>query len=315
MNRGKRVAGYFWRVLPLLLLLGTAGLAAAQERTIPLADYRAQLAQALAAVVAGEPPPDLWRSAPTVALPSGATIQPRPLYTQESDAQTAQARLAAAVEQLDLSADDNSASRLAQLDAVAARLDLLQPSLWERFVRWLWDLIRRLLPERSPIAGGALGTLAGTVTGWAVIAVGGLLLILLLSYWLRRLLGEMLGGRDGNDPLALGDALPASAAQARSQASLLAESGNYREAVRRLYLAALLRLRERELIRFESSQTNREVLAGIPRSSPARGHLEPVVETFDRVWYGVQEPDAQTFAAYSRQIDALLDGQPEASRG
>jgi len=315
MKTAKSLVGSFGPLLLLLLLLGTAGLTAAQEQPLSLADYRARLAQALDDLAAGDPPPDLWDSAPSVALPSGAEIQPHPLYTEESDPQTAKARLTAAVEKIDLSANDNSAARLAQLEAVAARLDLLQPSLWERFVRWLWDLIRRLLPERGPSVGGGLGGLVGTVTGWAVIAVGGLLGVLLFSYWLRRLLGGVLGGRAGDDPLALGDELPASAAQARSQAGLLAESGNYREAVRRLYLAALLRLRERELIRFESSQTNREVLAAIPPSSPARGHLEPVVETFDRVWYGVQEPDAQTFAAYSQEIDALLDGQPEVGRG
>ena len=65
-------------------------------------------------------------------------------------------------------------------------------------------------------------------------------------------------------------------------------------------------LAERGLIRFERSLTNREVLARVDASAPARAHLSPVVETFDRVWYGEREPDEATFHVYSQEIDALL---------
>jgi hypothetical protein len=30
-----------------------------------------------------------------------------------------------------------------------------------------------------------------------------------------------------------------------------------------------------------------------------------VVDTFDDVWYGVHEPDAHTYAGYTRSIDEL----------
>lgn len=311
VNRVRRIAKC---ILAGLLIVGVSLSAAqAQGPGISLADYRARLAQALIDLNEGGDhrlPPF-----PPVALASGQSVRPAPLYRPESEADVASARLTTAISQLDLSANDNSPARLALLDRVAERLDLLQPSLWERFLRWLRSWIDRLLPDRGPSTGTGLGRGVTTLVGWLVIGGGGLLLVLLLGYWLRHLLGGLLSAQYRDKTEAGEDGLPASAAQARQQASQMAESGNYREAVRRLYLAALLRLRERELIRFDSSLTNQEVLARMQSNAPARAHLEPVVDTFDRVWYGEQEPDAQTFERYSREIDALLQERAEVGRG
>ncbi len=308
----------FPALLTLLLVagIGVAG-SQAQQRPISLADYRAELAAALDGLQRDDSPP--LPSAP-VLLPSGDTMTPAPLFSPETDKSAAQARLATSIEQIDLSANDNTAVRLAALERVIDRLDISQASLWDRFLRWLWDWLDRLLPQTSPIAGGALGGAAITLVGWVAIAGATLLLVLLLGYWLRRLLAGVLTGQNSDNPLGGPDGLPASASQARQQASQLADDGNYREAVRRLYLAALLRLRELGLIRFDTSLTNREVLARMNPSAPARAHLEPVVETFDRVWYGEQEPDKTAFDTYSREIDALLSqtelaGNREVRRG
>jgi len=296
-------------------VIGLAGVTArAQQSTISLADYRTRLAEALKSLEQGGAVADALPPSPPVQFSSGQTILPTPLFAGNSKPAVASARLSTAIQQIDLSAQDNTAARLAQLEKVAERLDLLQPSLWERFLRWLADWLDRLLPDNSPLAGGVLGNAATTLVGWVVIGLGAALLILLLSYWLRRLLAGMLTGRDGGDPLAGADDLPATSGQARQQASQQAQSGNYREAVRRLYLAAILRLAERGLIRFERSLTNREVLARVDASAPARAHLAPVVETFDRVWYGEQEPDEATFHVYSQEIDALLREGTEAGR-
>ena len=313
VNRIRSIAKY---ILAGLLVVGVSFSAAqAQGSGISLADYRARLAQALIDLNGGGDPALALPPIPPVALASGDSVYPAPLFSAESEADIASARLTTAISQLDLSANDNTAARLAQLDRVAERLDLLQPSLWERFLRWLWGWIDRLLPDRSPSTGSGLGRGLTTLVGWLVIVGAGLLLILLLGYWLRHLLGGLLRGHTINEAVTGEDGLPASAAQARQQASQMAESGNYREAVRRLYLAALLRLREREIIRFDSSLTNQEVLARMQSNAPARAHLEPVVDTFDRVWYGVQEPDAQTFERYSREIDALLQERTGVGRG
>lgn len=300
-------------IVAALLLVGLWTAAAqAQSQPVSLDEYRAILADALAVIAQGRTPDARTISLPPVYLPGGGQVEPAPLIHDEDDPSVAGERLTAAIEQLDLSVNDNQAVRLAQLEAVSARLDLLQPSLWERFLRWLTDWIDRLLPDRSPIAGGAVGQGALNLVGWLGAIGAALLLALLLSFWLRRLLAGMLSGTDATSGQAGADALPTSSAQAREQATQLAQAGSYREAVRRLYLSALLRLAERELIRYDPSHTNREVLSRVENSPSTRAHLEPVVETFDRVWYGEREPDAETFNAYSREIDALLHETPEA---
>ncbi len=316
LRRVNRIRSILKYILAALFIAGVSFVAAqAQGNGISLADYRAGLAQALIDLNSGGDPGLALSPIPPVVLPSGESVQPAPLFPAEIEPGAASARLVIAIEQLDLSANDDSAARLAQLDRVAERLDLLQPSLWEGFLRWLRGWIDRLLPDVSPVAGAGIGRGVTTLVGWLVIGGGGLLLVLLLGYWLRHLLGGLLRGQYSSEASVGEDGLPATAAQARQQASQMAESGNYREAVRRLYLAALLRLREREIIRFDSSLTNQEVLARMQSNAPARAHLEPVVDTFDRVWYGEQEPDAQTFERYSREIDALLQERAGVSRG
>ena len=84
-----------------------------------------------------------------------------------------------------------------------------------------------------------------------------------------------------------------------------AAGGDYRNAVRNLYLAALLTLEQNGLVPLDRSLTNREVLRRIPPSHPVAGRMQPVVETFDEVWYGVHEPDDQTYRQYTQEIDAL----------
>lgn len=294
----------------LLIALCVAG-AEAQTAPISLDDYRALLQSAQETLARSAGPLQESPPLPPVRLSAGDTVQPHPLFTADDGPEAATARLAAAIDQLDLSGGDNLPARMAQLESVASRLDLLQPSLMERFLRWLSDWWERLVGDWEPFGGSAMGQGALTALGWAGVIAALLLLIVLLSYWLRRLLNSLLAGAERARSADGIDNLPATATEARQQANELAQAGSYREAVRRLYLAALLRLAERELIRFDPSQTNREVLARVEQTAPARSHLEPVVETFDRVWYGEREPDEETFRSYSREIDALLQEPAE----
>jgi hypothetical protein len=72
------------------------------------------------------------------------------------------------------------------------------------------------------------------------------------------------------------------------QADDLEAQGRYREAVRALYLACLLRFDEALVARFDRGQTNWEHLARIEASprKPARIDFRSPTQLFDRVWYG-----------------------------
>lgn len=73
-------------------------------------------------------------------------------------------------------------------------------------------------------------------------------------------------------------------------ADQLEREGRYREGVRCLYLACLLRCDEAGVARFQRSETNWEHLARIHRSSqrPPELDLRGSTSLFDRVWYGHQ---------------------------
>jgi hypothetical protein len=161
-----------------------------------------------------------------------------------------------------------------------------------------------LLPDAQPGANAGWLSLLVQALPWLVTLIVVAAILWLLSYWLQRFLATFVS--DARIAELVGDDdLPATAAEARQQARVAAQSGLYRHAVRRLYLAALLQLSERDLISYERSLTNREVLIRVPDDSPIRPHLEPVVATFDQVWYGVREPDQATFNAYEQEIDTL----------
>ena len=284
--------------------------------TATLVDYGAALdtAQALLATPqddAGALTAARAQLAPFVAiqLPSGDAVAIQPLLGDSDTPLTrlaAQTRIWTAREQLRRAAGDQTASRLALLDPIWQLPEFTRgETLGERFMRWLSELLDRLLPDwqPNPVAQQTTAT-AAELTGWMIAGIGVLVLAWLLSLWLRRLLGRFVADAAVELP-EHSDDLPRTPAEARARADALARTGAYRDAVRNLYLAALLSLERRRLVSADRSLTNREVLAQVPAENAIRPYLHPVVDTFDAVWYGVQEPDAATFAGYATQIDGL----------
>jgi hypothetical protein len=208
--------------------------------------------------------------------------------------------------QLQAASGDDTAARLAALSAVLAGPQFVAgDSWWDIFLRWLVEWLDRILPEST---GSPMTTAAGGAAGdilWMVVGIGGAAaLVLLLAWWLRGFLGSFIGDAQATADSEAGD-LPQTPAEARRRAAELAASGDYRDAVRNLYLSALLTLEQNGVAPADRSLTNRELLRRVQAGHPVRPHLQPVVETFDDVWYGVHEPDSQTYSAYTHSIDEL----------
>jgi hypothetical protein len=299
-------------VLACVMVIPVRGQGEAAAST--LADYRAALAEARAIVAGGgdgavDKARAVLAGVDTVALATGETIALAPVLGDAGTAlppATAQARLDLLLAQLDAAAHDDLAARLAVLGDVLQRPEFTQTlSPLDRFWRWLSEQVNRFLPERDPTPAGTPGaSLLAEFVGWGAIVAGAVAIIWLLSYWLRGLVLGMVADADARRT-QVADDLPQTPGEARRRADTLAQSGNYREAVRNLYLSALLTLEQHGLVTTDRSLTNREVLARVPADHPIRPHFKPVVETFDDVWYGVHEPDQGTFGTYSRAIDEL----------
>ncbi|MEO8084895.1 MAG: DUF4129 domain-containing protein, partial [Ardenticatenales bacterium] len=230
---------------------------------------------------------------------AGATPPPFTSPTADEPAALA-ARLAIVRDELDASATDQSAAREAALDTVLADAAFRdRRSLWERAAAWVTERVKRWWGDRSlPEGTGATALRLGQLIGWAVA----LAVIAVTGLWIARTLaGLTVDARTG----AGSDALPATPSEARARAEAHAARGDYRAAVRQLYLAALLVLESNGLLRADRSRTNHEQLAAVGGGPAVAAEMAAVVDTFDRVWYGVTVPDAVTFRAYAEAIHDL----------
>ncbi len=84
----------------------------------------------------------------------------------------------------------------------------------------------------------------------------------------------------------------------RGEADRCAETGQFREAVRYLYLSLLLFLDRRELIRFRMSKTNREYLRELKNSGACREGFADMVAVFERKWYGMEACDGDDYRRF-----------------
>jgi hypothetical protein len=218
------------------------------------------------------------------------------------------ARLGALIDARALPASSAPADALERLDRLLAappfdrpddRPELQTPQWLVDFFAWLEQLIETIL---RPLEVEVVPPVAADVIAWAVILTGialvlGVILYLLIN--LRRgIVRDVRIATEGDDPVP-------TASEAFDQASVLARDGDYRAAVRSLYLSALLWLDERDLLRYNRALTNREYLERARGNPVLLARLTPVIETFDQIWYGHMPVDASSFAAYRQQIEAL----------
>jgi hypothetical protein len=92
---------------------------------------------------------------------------------------------------------------------------------------------------------------------------------------------------------------------AMQRAQSLSSQGDHRNAIRYLYLSSLLVLDERGLLRYDRSKTNREYLRSISARPELSSHLGSVIDVFDRVWYGFETVDEDTFQSYTKHVERL----------
>lgn len=184
-----------------------------------------------------------------------------------------------------------------RLETILARREFqpVQPSVWDRLARWLLEWFARILDAPGVSTVGSLAQ-------WVLAIGSGIVVVGVLLFFLRGLRRNVVEGEAAE---TLAGEIPRHAAEAQQRAANAASSGDFREAMRLLYLAALLHLDEVGLLRFDRALTNREVLASVAADAPLRRQLAPVVSQFDRVWYGHAPFGQQEFEVAAEQLDAL----------
>lgn len=307
-----------WWALGLLLLvalLGRAGSAVAQNPPTTAAAYWQLLRELHAAL--GSPAGDVEAAAQqlaavtTVVWPDGreTPVDHRELLADlaaaDGDRERAAARVAAllAWETAAALPPADDAAALAALQRILDRPEFrtAEPNALQRFWRdlrlWLaerfFDLLRLLDAAPGPLS-------------WQVVIIGSLALGALLLYWARALRRQFAP----DDALTLTAVdRPLSGRSAWEQGQAAAQAGDRRAAVRLLYLAALLALDERGVLRYDRARTNREVLRAVRPTAELHQLLQPIVADFDRVWYGFEALSGDEFEQFNRRVAQLLARQ------
>jgi hypothetical protein len=168
---------------------------------------------------------------------------------------------------------------------------------------WIDRLKQRVIEFIASLLGRLFGSSAfpavTRVVVWALVAVAVAVLAVMAFRMLRR-------SARFDSILPPMPPVPAKksgswAAEARAAAG----QGNWREAVRCAYWAAISLLEERGLWRPDRARTPREYLGLLPASDPNRSALTALTRRFEVVWYGYQEAGEEIFAQTMAELERL----------
>ncbi len=173
----------------------------------------------------------------------------------------------------------------------------------EEFLRQIYEFLMRLLPRGS---GGAVPTIGGipAIGFGAVLAV---VLILFVGFMIWRF-GVARKVRKKAGGLLEEDEPDRTADEWLQQADLLTRNGDYRKAIRSLYLACLVRFDDANVAVFNRGETNWEHLHRIMASpkKPAGLDFRPPTKSFDLFWYGYAPCSAEDVAEFRKVYESLL---------
>lgn len=185
---------------------------------------------------------------------------------------------------------------------------------WRALVDWL---LRPFRPRRADLEGsGGTGWIATTnVLLLALIAaVASTIVVLLMRRRRRKATARATSLPLPAQPEPADDAAAAQLPEDlwRSRAAALAAAGDFRQAVRALYLGSLSFLASRDAISLARFKSNRDYAREIARRLRDRPDLPPLfadsVLAFERVWYGRHEAGAETLDRLGGNLDRLKSG-------
>lgn len=179
------------------------------------------------------------------------------------------------------------------------------------FFEWLFK--RETKPTKTPeldLPSGSMGAANAVIVGAVVLVVVALLFILIRSVKLKDKASAVEDEHNGltQQPLAH-DAMSALSKPSETWAGLadeLAARGEYREAIRHLYLALLSRLHRDGVIDYDPTFSNWEYLFAFKGSSAAKTAFKELTRRFDFAWYGKLGVDALAWSMFRQITEPLL---------
>jgi hypothetical protein len=184
-------------------------------------------------------------------------------------------------------------------------------SLLSRFLRWLFGRKPPKEPEEfsgcgfegspsasSGLGGGAFEVITPILVGLGIVLVVWLIVALLRKQFGKKpeLAGAMAGAGGAAAPGADGlSALSKPPEGWASEADRLASAGDFRLAVRALYLAVLSALHRRGAIDYDPTRSNWDYVRSFRGAVSERPVLRELTLRFDYAWYGRTGIDSQSY--------------------
>jgi hypothetical protein len=165
-------------------------------------------------------------------------------------------------------------------------------TFWDQLLDRLWRWVAGLL-DRAGTHPKVTNLLR-----WGIVILLGLILL----GWLAQALTQVSYQRS---PALAGDARAAPGRDLAQEARSAAARGEYREAIRLIYGAAVLSLGEAGAWQVDRSRTHREYVRLLPADSARRPHLMALTDCFERVWYGRARASDSDYEAALAQLESL----------
>ena len=165
------------------------------------------------------------------------------------------------------------------------------------------DILSKLfsLPDRRT---GTFRSLTGIGAADVLLWLGCLILICLTLFFILQIRRNLVV--EVRDKVTESEMDNVTTAQgALTQSEVAATSHNFRDALRFLYLSAILHLQERGILTYDKSLTNLEYLHTLQAHSELQEALRPVIQVFDDVWYGYKPCNADTIANYRELLQKV----------
>jgi len=195
--------------------------------------------------------------------------------------------------------------------------------LWDDFWKAIWEWLRnRDRDATEPIAapaGGMPMVGANAVMLVAIAVVAFVLVLLLLRGWRRKRPDDASVDESGavseealsDDPMSALSRPPEGWAGLADQ---LAAQGQFREAIRHLYLALLSRLHRDGAIDYDPTCSNWEYLSNFKGPGELKRPFRELTRRFDFAWYGNLDANELAWAMFRQTAEPLLaPREPEAT--
>ena len=176
-----------------------------------------------------------------------------------------------------------------------------QASQTPSWLQTLWDKIFDFLERLS------LGVQNTVYYGRLPLIIAGVLIFIFsLFFVIRNFSRNLVRDSQLTEEEQIAEGL-LTAKTALQRAQSLSDHGDYRTAVRYLYLSSLLILDEQGLLRYDRSRTNREYLRSVAAKPEIEKPLHDVIDVFDRVWYGFEPVDDAAYQSYVEHVEELRE--------